>query len=331
MKENLQKYWFVVLVALALVFGIIYYTVTSAKNTELATVKGKSIDGADVVYSFNGNNVFADEFFDQLNGIYGRDIEGIYFTKEVVGQFVETTDEMKDSAAEQAEQTVTYFTQQYGDTADTVLASQLEQIGFSGDDALNDYYINSLKTNKVLEDFITINEKEAYDNYVAEKKPRTVSHILVTMEDPENPTEEEAAKLQQVKDALANGTSFEEAAYQFSDDSTAQQYGSLGFVDADTQFVESFLQTALNTEAGQTSEWTESEYGWHLIKVNSTDLADFISDQTFNTNFTAFDSNLTYNLSTEALLNAANSLDIEYANDDVKANIDAYLGIGESN
>jgi len=102
--------------------------------------------------------------------------------------------------------------------------------------------------------------KTAYDKYVADFKPQDqvhARHILVSSE--------EDAKA--IKKELDGGASFEELAKSKSIDPSAKQNGGdLGFFSAG-QMVKPFEDAAFKLEPGQISDPVQSQFGWHIIKV----------------------------------------------------------------
>ena len=328
MKNNLRKYWFVILVGVLLVAGVVYYAVDLSNTGEFDHLKGKTVNGQDVLYSFNDVDVTADDFYTELYADYGTSSIAQLFIREVTDQTVETTDEMTTEAEANADNVRAQFQQNYGDDADATLLQALQQYGYSSLDELDDLFINEAKSVSLMTDYVTVEKKDVYDAYVADKSPRIVSHILIQMADPDNPTEEESAKLEEVKQALADGMSFEEAAYTYSDDSSADSYGMLGFMDADTSFVPEFLETAINTESGATSDWFKTDYGYHIIKVNSTDIADFITESDFSTAFAQYDDTMNSSLYSEAIWAAAQKLNVEFTDPDMEQELATLMGIG---
>ena len=112
-----------------------------------------------------------------------------------------------------------------------------------------------------------------------ENEPRLISHILVKMEDPDNPTEEETKKMDEVKEALAKeGAVFSDVAEQYSDDNSKEQGGSLGLVTKTSieEYVEDFRNNVYTKKAGETTEWFKTEYGYHIIKVDATTMDGFM-------------------------------------------------------
>ncbi len=99
-----------------------------------------------------------------------------------------------------------------------------------------------------------------YDEKIASAEPQQevrASHILV-------PTEEEAKKL---KKQLDEGADFAELAKENSKDpGSAPKGGDLGYFTAD-QMVPEFSDKAFALEPGQVSDPVQSQFGWHIIKL----------------------------------------------------------------
>ncbi|TFH86806.1 peptidylprolyl isomerase [Billgrantia azerbaijanica] len=100
---------------------------------------------------------------------------------------------------------------------------------------------------------------------------RRVSHIMVTFGD-ERTREEARARLESVRERLAEGESFADLALEFSDDATtAEQGGDLGFISPGF-FGEAFDDAAFGIGLDQVSGIVETSNGLHLIKVTELDL-----------------------------------------------------------
>jgi peptidyl-prolyl cis-trans isomerase C len=102
--------------------------------------------------------------------------------------------------------------------------------------------------------------KKAYDAFVASFQPQEevhAKHILVA-------TKEDADA---VKAELATGKAFEVLAMEKSTDPSAKQNGGdLGFFQRG-QMVKPFEDAAFAMQPGQISDPIESQFGWHIIKL----------------------------------------------------------------
>lgn len=88
-----------------------------------------------------------------------------------------------------------------------------------------------------------------------------VQHILVATEELANQTYER----------VTGGANFDEVARETSTDTiTAPTGGQLGWITRD-QLPEAFIETAFSTEPGQVAQPVNTEFGWHIIKVQDHD------------------------------------------------------------
>ncbi|WP_378941804.1 peptidylprolyl isomerase [Paracoccus sp. R86501] len=102
----------------------------------------------------------------------------------------------------------------------------------------------------------------AYDKMFAETgetKEFSAAHILVE-------TKEEAEK---IKAELDGGADFGEMAEKNSTGPSGPNKGDLGWFAAD-QMVAPFSEAVAGMEKGAVSDPVETEFGWHLIKLNDT-------------------------------------------------------------
>lgn len=106
----------------------------------------------------------------------------------------------------------------------------------------------------------------AYDERYAEFEPVkefNASHILVG-------TQEEA---QAIIDELEGGADFAELAKEKSTGPSSTSGGSLGWFAPGTM-VPAFEEVAMAMEVGAVSEPVETQFGWHVIKLNETRLPE---------------------------------------------------------
>lgn len=102
----------------------------------------------------------------------------------------------------------------------------------------------------------------AYDKLFASAEPATeysAAHILVDTEE----------KAEEIKAELDGGADFGTLAEQNSTGPSGPNKGDLGWFSAD-QMVKPFADAVAGMEKGQISEPVQTEFGWHLIKLNDT-------------------------------------------------------------
>lgn len=332
MIEILKKQWFVVLIAIIL----IGFAVFSVYDTNKGKLPGKSVDGKDVVASLKGDaNITADDLYQAMRNTYGKSMLFMQFQKEVIDNSVKTTDALKKTAktyADNIKKNAESQAASSGGSADDLIASQISSYGFEADE-LEDYCLVVAKMEKMQNDYIAKHLDELFTPIYKEKNPRIVSHILVKMKDANNPSKEEMKKVNDVEAALKKGDSFADVAKKYSDDGSAKDGGYLGYMDSDTQYVDSFKKAANKLKAGETSKWVkesnDSYNGWHLIKVEETDKDKIEHDKKAKESLYKAIQTANPNLSNTYLWEAAKKLDIKYANDDVKKEIMDILGVKE--
>ena len=153
------------------------------------------------------------------------------------------------------------------------MQKQLSDQGIDND-VLEFYFSAQFYTKTYMEDIdkqdpVTEDEIEAYynqhkDEFVSPSQIK-VSHILVK---DEQHSDAGKTSIEAIKAEIEGGKDFAEAAKEHSDDGSAQSGGDLGWIDQNTNFVQEFKDAAFALNKGEMSDVVESEYGFHLIKVN---------------------------------------------------------------
>lgn len=108
----------------------------------------------------------------------------------------------------------------------------------------------------------------------------TVRHILVGFTDAEGNTrsnEEALTRAQEVEALLKDGKSFDELALEYSDDPGSSSNGGLYENVQVANWVEGFKNAVLQQQAGEIGEPVETEYGYHVILVESLTVPDLES------------------------------------------------------
>lgn len=121
--------------------------------------------------------------------------------------------------------------------------------------ALRDAYFEKQVRDSVPESEAKSLYEERVKGLPAQEEVRA-RHILVK-------TEDEAKKVAQ---ELTGGADFAEAAKKYSQDRGGQGGGDLGYFSRG-QMVKAFDDAAFTLEAGKLSNPVQSEFGWHIIKV----------------------------------------------------------------
>lgn len=149
-----------------------------------------------------------------------------------------------------------------------LLAQASEKEGLADSDAfrnrmayLRERALRDLYFDEVISKQATLQEmRKAYDDAIAKTEPEQevrARHILVK-------TKEEADA---IAAELKGGADFAELAKSKSTDTgSGQAGGDLGYFTKD-RMVPPFAEAAFALEPGQTSDPVESQFGWHIIKV----------------------------------------------------------------
>ncbi len=321
MKDILKKYAFVFIAGAFFLVVIIAYSVHLVSNQ----TPTKTVDGKQIVYSIAGIDKSADEVYDYYYDSIGENAVLNAFTNAVVDEYKDADSTMKEEAKAQANNVILYYQQNYGSNYESTIVDILRGMGYDDLDDLDDYFIRMEKYNDLMDDYLLANPTSEMSDYQS-KQGRTVSHILVKMEDPDNPSEAEMQKVTDIENALNDGEDFAVVAATYSDDSSASNGGFLGAMNTDTEYVEAFKEAALALNSGEmTTDWVKTEYGWHLIKCESTDMVDILDgglrDTILNNDVT---------IGYKALWAAAENEGVSFANDEIKELIENTFIIEES-
>ena len=324
MIEILKKFWFVVLVGVLFLSATVYFVYDDNKGK----IAGKKDGDLDVVYSINDQNISADTFYDDMFEASG--VSGLYqfLAKTVVSSTIETTEEMTTEAKLNADGVLNQFKAEYGLDYEQVLTQSLQGLGYNSIDDLEEYFVNFAKSEQFTKDYIAANIDSLFADYEEASSPRAISHILVSMVDSANPTEEELAKMDAIDEKLASGTEFGAVAYEFSDDTgSAVLNGSVGFTDANTQFVPEFLAASLLLEEGEVSEWVKTDYGYHMIKCDAVGYEKLSADY----NDQLLQGILTFNpfIEPQAIWAKSQELGVTFANEQIESDLKEFMQIDQ--
>lgn len=248
-------------------------------STDSKTVVATYKDGGKVTRGEFNKYVGATKFFYPMYAQYEADPA---FQEHMMNQLIafrllasKADDAAKKDAdtktTEQMDQIKKYFEQ----TDKGALDKQLKEYDITQDD-LKEYVKTSMIVLTSAEKQVTDDQVKA--NYDEKAKAKaldvaTVSHILVMLKDQTGKdlrTKEEALKRAlEVKDKLDKGGDFAALAKEYSEDEGSKENGGK-YTDADpNQWVENFKNAALTLPLNKISDPIETEYGYHVMKVES--------------------------------------------------------------
>ena len=280
MINFIKKNWFIVLIGILFIGATAFFALEQTRDL----LPGKTVNGNDIVFEINGQLITADEYYLELERTLG--IQAVYqlLERAVLSQVGNRTPDIITDARLQTEATIRNFREFYGSDYEAFLLQALRSVGISRISDMQIFFETALMLEEMLTEYFS--EDAQFDKFVEQRKPRIVSHILVRMTNPNQPTEAEQTKLDSVKAKIEAGEDFAELARQFSDDTaSAINGGSLGLMDITTQFVPEFLVAALAlTEEGELSPWIKTTFGYHIIRLDSLSKEDIVQDQNFLTN-----------------------------------------------
>lgn len=305
MREFIEKNKFVSVMIAVMAVAVLFFLTDSVTKK----VPGKKSGGEDVVMEIDGQNTTVSAFYDEMYKSGASEALMQRFIRGVASNGVETTDEMKSDAAEQAKSVVANFSSTTGDFTKEELDRQLKSLGYSGREELEEYLIDYAKQQKIVEDYLYNNFDDlkirniSYILIRPEEKQEEASESSVTIEetaseseetssensseiaeeeakddasaetqDVSGPTEDEQKRMDAVDEMLKSGKTFAETAKAHSEDPSTSKYGGvLGLVYKDTSSIdEAFLKAALELKEGETSNWVHSDsFGYFKIHCNA--------------------------------------------------------------
>ncbi|HAO62184.1 MAG TPA: hypothetical protein DCQ90_09890 [Erysipelotrichaceae bacterium] len=336
MVETLKKQWFVVFIAFLLLCTVVYFVYDQNKDK----LPGKSVGGKDIVFEINGTDVTADELYDELYETSG--IASIYsaFERAVIEQAFEgdkdTLSAIKLEAEELTANTKAQYEQYYGDGYEEYIASALKANGYGGFDDLNLYFTNSLKIENMVKTYLDANMDTYFPAFNTALKPRIVNYVVIAMDDPDKPTEEESKHLKDAQEAWAKGTySFEDFAKEFSEDGAASTGGYLGYFDFNSStenggnYDNDFSAAAMKLTDGQVSPWVKSDFGWHLITVK-TGLEALQEEDDFYSALASYKVEETH-IRSSVVWAAAQEIGVDFGgNTELEAELKKYMNLDEA-
>ena len=328
-KELIKKYWFLGVIAIALIGFVIFYSVDAYKNRDIV-VDTKVVDGKYVVYTLDDEDVYADDFYDTLYDSYGINIAFLSYERAVLNKAIKTTEDMRTSASNYAANVLSRYSQ-------SEIESSLKASGYTkGVDDLQEYYINLQKRDIAIKDYINANS----DKYLTDSigtNGRLIYHILVKTDTEEIldeegnvtgynalPTEEQTTKLNEILDALADeNNEFEYVAYMYSEDSSSQYGGYIGMINEENKEMYDmvFANTALSMKDGEVSEVITSQFGYHILYDAGSTADALLEDYYFLQNLESQYPELIIS----SILDKGTGLGFEIVDEDVKEKILAQI------
>ena len=223
-------------------------------------------------------NIFADDLYNKM--IKTKSNQSTVFNavlQNLINKKFPIDDDMKEEADSIIEQVKSSFQSNYGDEYKDSLNEALTSSGYKDLEDYRQKMIQQIQFANFLLDYIDNHYDDVFDDYYKKCSPKYVSLIKVVVADMSNPTEEETAKLNEVKELLTNtDKSFGSIAQDYSDDSSSSKKGQIGIVDSvDTKglkntYSETIINEVDNLSENQVSDAITGDDGYYFLKVTST-------------------------------------------------------------
>lgn len=218
----------------------------------------KAEESKEIVAKLGDVEITKDEFYDILVEQYGEEtLDGMISAKIIELEIEKFNIEVSQ---EEVDEEYAKMENYYG--GPEVLAQTMEQYNMTREDMEKNIKSN-LSMKKLVADDVEVTEEEIKEFYAengqifGKEASVNASHILVDTEELAN----------EVLGKLDEGESFEDLALEYSIDGSAANGGNLG-VFGRGEMVEPFDEAAFSLPVGEISEPVQSNFGYHIIKVN---------------------------------------------------------------
>lgn len=267
--------------ALLIVAVVLVMTMAAcgAKKTEVATYKGGNVTDTEF-------NKYLD-VFTVMQPTYAQIIEIPQFKEQLLQQYISYKilgSRASEEAIKKAEADVKEQMKQYkdalGQNAELKTAVDAKKLK---DKDMENYLLLTSKVVAHMNSQVTDEDmKTEYEKNTINYALVTVRHILVATKDPSSQegkelrtAEEALARAKEVKAKLEAGGDWAALAKEYSDDTGSKETGGLYADKMNGDWVEAFKQAAYKQEIGVIGDPVETEYGYHVIKVEKRDSAAF--------------------------------------------------------
>lgn len=256
-------------------------SLTAALSIAVLSACGNS-DDKEAVATYKGGEVTAAEFNKEqrtmkfLSPEYAQlmelpDFQEYMLKQEIAFEYLESQagEEAKKAGEEQADKQMELLKQQRGDDA---FKSSLKEQDLKEAD-VKAYMVRLLTVIEDMKGKVTEDEvKKEFENVKDSYTVATLRHVLIGFTDADNKqrTPEDALKrANEVKAKLDGGADFAAVAKEYTDDTASKETGGLITDKPLGSYVEEFKAAAATLPLGTVSDPVETQYGYHIIKVES--------------------------------------------------------------
>ena len=241
--------------------------------------KTANVSHNDVLIQFGKNKITtSDLYYQMLEADKGATVIN-QVAKYILDQEIETTDEI---LAEAEKQLADIKVEMEGD-----LSSLMKSYGFETEEELLQQIIYSVKSDKLIDKYISTNLDSIYEQYKPFKAQMIYIEINST-DDPDGEAAEQEAQL--VVDLLKSGASFEEVSKEHSDKTS---YGTETLYTTESTLDYNVLAYAQSVSSPALSDiiLNNNKTGYYVVQVTVTNKEqlkeDFISSLKNNSDFTS--------------------------------------------
>lgn len=241
--------------------------------------KTANVSHNDVLIQFGKNKITtSDLYYQMLEADKGATVIN-QVAKYILDQEIETTDEI---LAEAEKQLADIKVEMKGD-----LSSLMKSYGFETEEELLQQVIYSVKSDKLIDKYISTNLDSIYEQY----KPFKAQMIYIEINSTDDPDGEAAKQeAQLVVDLLKSGASFEEVSKEHSDKTS---YGTETLYTTESTLDYNVLAYAQSVSSPALSDiiLNNNKTGYYVVQVTVTNKEqlkeDFISSLKNNSDFTS--------------------------------------------
>jgi len=259
----------------------------------IAIVAWSLAGNRNLVYSFDGKDYDREAYYEQMKEHYGKNFIYQFMEKEYLSG-LDVDEAIKSSIANQE---ASLLEQNSSEEDQDMIGITLRAMGYNGLDELNLFLTNQYHKSAILQDNV-LKVFDDLENFQKEMQPRIVTHVLVQAQRESNehmnsdaPLDAEIALMGEVDAALDKADNVTKTMIDLSSDNGIIGE-SLGYMDNSSQLVESFIKGAQNLNEDEISEWVKSEFGYHRIYVESTNIETIKEYPEFKESVFGYDSSL---------------------------------------
>ena len=229
----------------------------------LSGCKTKLKNGKEVAIKINGENITADDLYDELREKYAKYLIIDEIDKKIFNVVYKDDKDIEEQVKNQYEN----YESQYS-SGDQSFEEVLKNYGYKNAQEFKDELKLSFQRSKAIDDYVkdTITDKEI-QKYYDESYAGEISakHILISVTD-EVSEDEALSKAKDLIKQLNDGADFDTLAKENSDDTGSKESGGdLGYFGKG-QMVQEFEDAAYGLKVDEyTKEPVKTSYGYHII------------------------------------------------------------------